>query len=154
MEPDAPPEAAPVVGHLPPLGKPPDPPRLPPDPRQAVADAIKFGLVRGLLGEEPTTTDVPRTGFHAAGVHVGQLKAAMESGLVAFDMATVTARWDVDVQRWLLDLLKAWVQRWKLARLEPRDNGIAVTLETQDDLGYYTYGFDVFPGRRTSHSGT
>jgi hypothetical protein len=62
----------------------------------------------------------------------------------------VAARWDVDVQRWLLDLLKAWVQRWKLARLEPRDNRIAVTFETRDDLGYFTYGFDVFPGRRTS----
>ena len=33
-----------------------------------------------------------------------------------------------------------------------RETGIHVDLETQDDHGYYTYGFDVFTRRTTTTS--
>ncbi len=32
-------------------------------------------------------------------------------------------------------------------RIECRQAGIRIELETQDDFGYYEYGFDVFPKR-------
>ena len=41
-------------------------------------------------------------------------------------------------------LLRSWVQRCKLVKIERQELGIRVELDTQDDHGYYTYGFDVF----------
>jgi hypothetical protein len=32
--------------------------------------------------------------------------------------------------------------------IERREQGILIELETQDDLGYYEYRFDVFPRRK------
>jgi len=39
------------------------------------------------------------------------------------------------------------IQRCKEMNFEFAEHGIRITLETQDDYGYYTYAFDVFPGR-------
>ena len=57
------------------------------------------------------------------------------------------ARWD-ELRRWILQLLRTWVQRCKMLRVERRGSGIYVEQQTQDDLGYYTCTFDVFPRRR------
>jgi hypothetical protein len=35
--------------------------------------------------------------------------------------------------------------------IERRDLAIRIELETQDDLGHYEYGFDVFPRRKTTY---
>jgi hypothetical protein len=86
-------------------------------------------------------------GFHAASVGLAELKAAMESGIREFTIDQLHARWDDDVRTWMHSLLRLWLQRCKARRLELRENGILVELETQDDRGYYGYRFDVFPGR-------
>lgn len=67
-------------------------------------------------------------------------------------MDDVRQRWNEDLFRWCVDALTGWVQRRKILNLRLEDNGIHVTMTTQDDRGYYTYEFDVFPGsvrRRT-----
>lgn len=89
------------------------------------------------------------SGFPASAVDVGRLKTALESGIAGFSMDLVRQRWDEDVARWLGGTVLSWVQRCKSLRLDKRDNGLRVEIEAQDDLGYYTYGFDVFPGRRS-----
>jgi hypothetical protein len=61
-------------------------------------------------------------------------------------MTQVKGRWD-EIRQWFLHVLRAWVQRYKSVKIEPRADGIRVEIETQDDHGYYHYGFDVFPGR-------
>jgi uncharacterized protein YprB with RNaseH-like and TPR domain len=53
-------------------------------------------------------------------------------------------RWD-EVFSWMRRLLRSWVQRCKLVKIERQELGIRVELDTQDDHGYYKYGFDVFP---------
>jgi hypothetical protein len=50
----------------------------------------------------------------------------------------------------MLRLLRAWVQRYKHAKIRRREQGVRVEFETQDDHGYYVYGFDVFPGQAAS----
>ena len=40
------------------------------------------------------------------------------------------------------------VQRCKKRHIERRELGIRIELETQDDLGHYECGFDVFPRRK------
>jgi len=54
---------------------------------------------------------------------------------------------------WIRRVCRAWVQRCKRLRIERRRTGIRIELETQDDLGYYEYGFDVFPKRGTKSKG-
>ena len=134
---------------FPPLPPRPEPPRLPPDERQAVfrliAGAIVDGAGEGLgVGVANTVS-----GFPASAVDVGRLKTALESGLAGFSMDLVRQRWDGDVAHGLGRTVLSWVQRCKSLRLDKRDNGVRVEIETQDDLGYYTYAFDVFPGKRS-----
>jgi hypothetical protein len=62
-------------------------------------------------------------------------------------MARIETRWE-EVREWMIDVLRIWVQRRKGTRIERRENGIHVELETQDDHGHYSYEFDVFPGRK------
>jgi hypothetical protein len=50
-----------------------------------------------------------------------------------------------EVFSWMHRLLRAWVQRCKLMKIERKELGIRVELETQDDHGYYEYRFEVFP---------
>ncbi len=95
-------------------------------------------------------TDAGASGYPAAAVNLGQLKDALEGALQRFDMDTVRARWETDVGSFVHQVLTTWVQRIKEMQLEPDGTGIAITLTTQDDRGYYRYSFDVFPGPRTT----
>jgi hypothetical protein len=131
---------------FPPLPVPPRPPRFPPDTRQAQAMRI-IGRIAGtartsmrLAGPNVTT------GFHASAVDLGRLQNALARGVARFDAAQIEARWD-EVFAWMLRVLRGWVQRCKKMHVSRREAGIRVELETQDDHGYYSFGFDVFPGR-------
>ena len=57
------------------------------------------------------------------------------------------ARWNDELFPWILRVLATWVQRRKHVAIERVAEGIHIELETQDDLGYYRYMFDVFPLR-------
>ena len=85
-------------------------------------------------------------GYHAAALDLGRLQEVLGKGIARFDMTLVELRWD-DVLDWMRAVLRAWVQRYKRLRIERRENGIHVEIDTQDDHGYYSYAFDVFPGR-------
>lgn len=133
------------VARFPPLPRIPSPPRLGVDPRQArtvriigvVADAASSTMAIG------TPNFV--TGFHAASLDLGRLQGILGRGLAPFDMALVEQRWE-EVLDWMRNVLRIWVQRYKRLKIERHREGIRVEIETQDDHGYYTYGFDVFPG--------
>jgi hypothetical protein len=131
---------------FPPLPRLPTPPRLPGDPRQRQATRIIGTLAR--LAEPTMQLAGPNfvTGFHASALDLGRLQAALARGIARFDMAQITERWD-EVLAWMRSVLRAWVQRYKHLKIERRDLGIRVEIQTQDDHGYYEYGFDVFPGR-------
>ncbi len=86
------------------------------------------------------------TGFHASAVDLGRLQTALERGLGRFDAATLESRWD-EVFEWIRRVIRAWVQRCKELRIERHEAGIRLDFATQDDLGYYRYGVEVFPGR-------
>ena len=68
-------------------------------------------------------------------------------GIALLDMAAVRERWDDDLRTWMDDVILGWVQRCKFIHMELEETGITITIETQDDRGYCTYEFDVFPGR-------
>jgi hypothetical protein len=88
------------------------------------------------------------TGFHASAVDVGRLQAALEHGLARFDESQVETRWD-ELFGWIRRVTRSWVQRCKRMRIERHQSSIRIELETQDDLGYYEYRFDVSPRRET-----
>jgi len=132
---------------FPPLPRPPAPPQSFRDPRQATADRIIGGLTRALDESLQVAVANTRTGFPAAAVDVGKLKAALEIGLERMDMEQVRERWEQDLSEWMLRVITSWVQRCKHVKLVQHDDGLEVQLETQDDLGYYHYRFDVFAGR-------
>jgi hypothetical protein len=122
----------------------PEPPDFGSDPRQQVF----LGVAQALSGRTGAAVSANLTqGFHAARVDLAALKAALESGISEFTKATLSARWEVDVRDWMHALLRSHVQRCKQRTLEQHENGVHVRIETQDDLGYYSYEFDVFPGR-------
>jgi hypothetical protein len=85
-------------------------------------------------------------GFYASAVDVGRLQTALERGLARFDEGQLEERWD-ELFDWIQRVARSWVQRCKRMRIERCPKGIRVELETQDDFGYYEYGFDVFPRR-------
>jgi hypothetical protein len=70
----------------------------------------------------------------------------MERGLRRFTGQQIADRWD-EVFAWLLRVVDRWAQRRKRVKIERLGDGIRVELQTQDDLGYYEYGFDVFANR-------
>ena len=129
---------------FPPLPRVPRPPDAAADPRQAGA--------RHVIGQLQSSADLlasgPNfaTGFWASAVDLGRLQDVLERGLRRFDPASVERRWP-EVERWMHDALRSWVQRRKVVRIERRERGIRVEFTTQDDRGYYDYAFDVFPGR-------
>ena len=88
------------------------------------------------------------SGFPASAVDLGALKDALEGGIARFAFSHLRERWDEDVRSWMQQDVHAWVQRCKLSRIRLFDQGIDVSLETQDDHGYYHYRFDVFWGRQ------
>lgn len=86
-------------------------------------------------------------GFFASAVDLGRLKKAIEDGLQRFDIDTLRARWEIDVRDWIAGLVARWVQRVKQMNIDLRERGVHLHVHTQDDLGYYEYRFDIFPGR-------
>lgn len=105
-----------------------------------------------MIGELQSSTGAPfagpnfATGFWASAVDLGRLQDILERGLRRFDLASLERRWP-EVEPWMYDVLRGWVQRRKVVRIERRELGVRVELTTQDDRGYYDYAFDVFPGR-------
>jgi hypothetical protein len=139
------------VTAFPPLPRPPKTPRLPVDPRQS-SSAHVIGAVAGpARGEMQVSGPNLSTGFYASAVDIGRLQAALERGLARFDDSQLETRWD-EIFDWIRRVARMWVQRCKRMRIERRQVGIRIELETQDDLGYYEYGFDVFPRRGTSRN--
>lgn len=96
----------------------------------------------GFVGAAPRFA----TGFYASAVDLGKLQTALARGISRFDMTQVHDRWD-EIREWMHHALQIWVQRSQLTKLDVRETGIRVTLETKDDHGSYSYGLDVFPGR-------
>ena len=76
-----------------------------------------------------------------------KLQSLLEAVIVEFEMEELAARWDDDVQTALQDAVLEWVQRVDAFELELHESGVSISLQTQDDYGYYQYGLDVFPGR-------
>lgn len=137
------------VSVFPPLAAQPSPAVLPADPRQARTRHILGTLTSQLGGVAEAGT---RTGYRASAVDVGRLQEVIERSLTRFDDTRLSARWD-EIQGWIVTLLRAWVQRAKRLQVERAEKGIRIEIEAQDDLGYYTYGFDVFPRRKPPVSG-
>jgi hypothetical protein len=135
------------VARFPPMPRIPAAPRLPLDERQTRTMRI-LGAV-GRIAAPKMRLGGPNfaTGFHASAVDLGQLQATLAKGVARFDAAQVEERWD-EILEWMWRVLRTWVQRYKHVKVERREQGIRVELETQDDHGYYSYGFDVFPGQR------
>lgn len=130
-----------VIPRLPPLPSPPD---FGPDPRQQ--------LFRGVSSSLSATTGSAvaanvTQGFHASRVDLASLKSTLEAGIREFTKATLLVRWEDDVRDWMHAVLRSHVQRQKQRTLTCHDEGVHVRIETQDDLGYYVYEWDVFPGR-------
>jgi hypothetical protein len=87
------------------------------------------------------------TGMAASAVNLAQLQSLLEGVIVRFEVAELTARWDDDIQAALQDVVLEWVQRVDAFDMQIHESGVSVSIQTQDDYGYYQYGFDVFPGR-------
>lgn len=116
------------------------------DRRQRRAAAILRNL-RGQLDGMLSRGANLETGYPAARVDLGALQSMLEQSLAGFDMAALRERWEVDVRRFFEETLEAHVQRMKELDLQCRDQGIHISFRTQDDFGWYTYAFDVFPDR-------
>lgn len=129
---------------FPPLPPIPRAPRLPVDIRQTRTMRILGALAGMAEGSMRVAGPTFTTGFHASAVDLGRLQAALARGVARLDGAQIEARWD-EVFGWMMQVLRAWVQRYKSVRIKPGKAGIRVEMTTQDDHGYYFYGFDVFP---------
>jgi hypothetical protein len=131
------------VARFPPLPAIPPAPQQPPDERQAKAVQIIGGLASAVETEMEVAGPNLTTGYYASSVDLGRLQAELGKGVVRLTAAQLEERWD-EVFSWMRRLLRSWVQRCKLVKIERQELGIRVELETQDDHGYYKYGFDVF----------
>ena len=116
------------------------------DPRQANTKRIIGAIVA--MAKDTMALAGPNfvEGFPASAVNVGELQEAMERGLHRFTGANLVDRWD-DVFAWLVRVLRSWVQRPKQIKVKRVEQAIRIEMQTQDDLGYYDYAFDVFPDR-------
>lgn len=132
---------------------PPLPPVQPPfsgplDPRQSKYYRIAGNIARALVEDERALEAKDTvTGYTASFVDIGRLQELLEEGIRRFDMNDVRERWSVDLAEWMRLSLFGWVQRRKYLQFDLAENGIHITMQTQDDLGYYQYEFDVFPGK-------
>jgi hypothetical protein len=134
------------VARFPPLPRIPRAPTFPPDPRQATTKRI-VGAITAFAKDKMVLAGPNLVeGFPASGVNPGVLQQMMERGLRRFTGELMKERWD-DIFDWSLRFLHRWVQRTKQIKLERFESGIRIELQTQDDRGYYDYGFDVFPER-------
>ena len=116
---------------------------------------MTFGSIIGNLGDAlfehgGVATINTSTGFRASAVDLGYLQDTIGHAIALFDMDQVRERWNVDLFDWVRKTLRTSIQRCKGMQFELAENGIHITLETQDDHGYYNYQFDVFPGRTKS----
>ena len=89
-------------------------------------------------------------GMPASGLNLGKLQGLLEDVVADFEFDELSARWQVDVHDFLQDVLLDWVQRLDAFEMVLHESGVSISLQTQDDYGYYQYGFDVFPGRGVS----
>jgi len=138
--------APPPQVELPGLRPLPPPPALS-DPRQANSRGLLSNLQRQL---GPGVAAVPtnfETGMAAAELRLCILQDLLEGMLADFDMKTLPLAWEDTVSPALREAIQVWVQRTTRLQLELRDNGVHIWMQTQDDRGYYSYRFDVFPGR-------
>jgi hypothetical protein len=132
---------APIL--FPPLPEMPEPPVVGSDPRQSNFRGIVGALANATREWGQMSAANLATGYHASAPCLGVIKSAHEKALTHFDMRIVHARWDEDLRHWLSTSLVRWTQRTKQISTTLHTNGIAVEIETQDDLGYYRYGFDL-----------
>ncbi len=117
------------------------------DPRQ---DVGRRTLGRGTAQQGRRGSGVAHNlthGMGAASVNLAQLQELLESIMSTLTVAEMTARWDDDVRDSLQNALLEWVQRVDAVELEAHESGARVSLQTQDDFGYYQYALDAFPGR-------
>jgi hypothetical protein len=132
------------VARFPPLPAIPPAPQQPPDERQARAGQVIGGLASAVETEMQLAGPNLTTGYYASSIDLGRLQAELGKGVARLTAAQLEERWD-EVFSWMRRLLRSWVQRCKLVKIDRQELGIRVELETQDDHGYYRYGFDVFP---------
>src|SRR6266542_2949665 len=130
---------------LPPI---PLPPGSAPDERQETFIRIAGSLGGGLFRDGGRVIVANTSaGFRASAVDVGVLQDILEGAIAHFEMAQVQERWDEDLFDWMRQVILSWVQRCKAVQMRLEENGVRISIETQDDRGYYRYEFDVFPGR-------
>jgi len=138
-----------AVVQFPPLPPLPQAVAAPPDDRQRTYTQIIGNLTDALSGQMgATSSSGVETGYRASAVDLGALQDILSAAIVHFDMEQVRARWSEDLFEWMRAALAVCVQRRKAIRFDLEENGVHVTLDTQDDRGYYRYEFDIFPGRR------
>lgn len=135
------------VTPFPPIPKLPKPPQFAADPRQSSSAHVIGAIANIARGTMHVSGPNLSTGFHASAVELGRLQSVLERGLARFDDGQLEARWN-EVFDWIRRVARSWVQRCKKMHIERRELGIRIELETQDDLGHYEYGFDVFPRRK------
>lgn len=128
----------------------PPPPSFGPDPRQEIFYRTVGHLSAEFQGKGEIHVASTATGYPASAVDLGRLQAEIERALAGLTPDEIRARWSAEVLPWLAEFTRNWIQRRKTLQAEIRERGIALTIETQDDSGHYTYAFDVFPGRRHS----
>jgi hypothetical protein len=139
------------VARFPPLPPILSPTGTEPDQRQTTSQHVIAALVDHLVQNDYTSSTATMAyGFRASAVDLGALQKLLGEGLGRFSMDQVRQRWDDDVLRWVCAGIRTWVQRCKEMHFELADNGIHISLQTQDDHGYYQYEFDVFPGKRAT----
>jgi hypothetical protein len=134
------------VARFPPLPAVPPAPLHPPDERQTQTRQIIGGLAGAVEADVQVAGPNLTTGFSASSVDLGRLQSELQKGIARLNAAQLDERWD-EVFSWMHRLLRAWVQRCKLMKIERKELGIRIELETQDDHGYYKYEFDVFSRR-------
>ena len=65
---------------------------------------------------------------------------------VANRSSVIESRWP-EVFDWIGRITSSWVQRRKSMTITRSEEGIAIAMQTQDDLGYYDYAFDMIADR-------
>lgn len=132
------------VVHFPPLPRIPTAPRFAPDPRQRRTSHILGEIARAVESEMVVAGPNLVQGFPASAVDLGRLQDALERGVQRLNAEQIAERWD-EVLTWMRRVIRSWVQRYKMLKIERLEHGIRVEMQTQDDYGYYEYAFDVFP---------
>jgi len=135
------------ISRFPPLPPHPEPISLPLDARQATFNRIAGRLTEQINeGAGLAVTNTAR-GYYASAVDLGALQEILAGAIECFNMTEVRDRWSEDLFDWFRKSLLGCVQRCKEMKFDLAERGVRVTLETQDDHGYYRYEFDVFPGK-------